>query len=255
MEYGKSSSLAKLEALRGSMADMSQEMERETRRRRDHAAGLLQEAGDEVMLMEQAVAVEARRRIETENALEQYAHNVLDTAASTVSKQLCVRLDILESNAAQVESKLSSLETDLSKQRAKDEKLVVDLQRLTAQLTARVHEEVEEERASRLEFEASLVQQMRHKMITFQERMQLEAQTREHTGASLVDAVRATAKWSERAADDKVKAQMVADTDDLKGHLANLRAQRYESEGNLEDIMEQLVHEVNTAVRSAKNRR
>lgn len=254
METSGGGTLYRLEALRGNMANLSVDIEREAQRRRDEAAALLQQAGDEVLSMEQHVATESRRRSEAEQHMQEYAEKTFAIAGDAIDGALMRRLDVMFANAAAVEAKVSQLESDLEKQRAKDEKLVADLQRLTAQLTARVYEEVETERAERVEFEAGMLQKMRASVGSMHDRLMLQVQMRERAGATLTDAVRAVTDWSHRAADDKTKASIVAEINDMKIQIAALRAERYESEDNMADIMRQLIQEVNTAVGASKPR-
>jgi seryl-tRNA synthetase len=242
---------AKLEALRGSMATIATDMDRELAARREQAALIMADAVEEVALMEQNVLVEARRRAEAEDGMREYIERVLAAASSKLDEGLGRRMDVMADNAALLERKVAQLESDLQKQRTRDERLVADLQALTAKLTESISAEVAAERSERVQFSAGMVQKMRAEVARFTERLQLESQSRERVGATLIDGVRSTARLSVRAADDKVKATLVAELDELKGDLAGLKAARFREEENLSDIMRQLVAQVEDGVRSA----
>lgn len=247
-----SAAAQRLSELRHKMHDISDAVDTELASRAAEQSGALSAAREEVLLLEQNVATECRRRADADAAMTQYAEESLGKAAAAAEQSVSVRLGIIEANVEAVTGKVAHLEGDVAKQRSKDEQLLTGLRSISSKMTAHVRQEVERERAARVQFEASLLQNMKTELWRFDETLQVEAQNRERIGEALVSEVKLLAQWTGRREEDRVKGQIVADAKALRAQLAALRSARLETEQSLEGMMQELVAQVDAGVHPAR---
>jgi hypothetical protein len=196
-------------------SDFEEVMRQRTKMRREREDTAVAELRTQVSRLEAALAGESKRRVAAVQALKQECTSQLQATEERLLVKLAEDRKISEARLVATESRLAALEEQWQTDVQRTEQ---DLDQQAGQLKGsieKLREEQEQERASRLDREGRLLQQMEALSLKYEEQWKTERQERLNACAML------TGRMDDQ---DRQRDELVHDyTDRLRGELSALQ--------------------------------
>lgn len=248
----RSSSVAvarKLEDVRGTLAHLNDTIQKDLRKKGDaHFQSILTTRND-VVRLEQQLAIECRRRAEADTSFRQMEEQKLSATCEEIEGALEQRLAILSQHVENVTLKIDEISRDVIEQREKDEALLAEVRENSAKAMQDVRLFIEDERAQRMEGEAASLKQIKQETYKLMERLSIEAQMRERCGVLLHEDIDKVFLLSGRESAEHAKGQLLREVERLKEEITKEKAECENAQNEFVRAMEAIVQNIHEAVK------
>eukprot|EP00760_Papus_ankaliazontas_P034093 PhM_4_TR6966/c0_g1_i1/m.17319 len=240
----------RLASVKSNLANLSQSLRQDMDSKREFEENRLYEMKELTNKIERHLALEVRRRTESDRVLQAMIEHKVKEVQETVDKKINDKLVLMQHNVDILTKKLERVTSELAAERDKTSRLTEELRVQYRDGLHEIKQGVEHEKAQRMEKEAMLLKRLTEDVHRMQERLDVERHTRDTALRQVKDDLqRFGANGGKPAADEKFRIHVLDDIECLKTALQLETEARERGEDGLATTMDELVRQVQAGLR------
>ena len=216
--------------------------------KREYEENRLTEMRELMSKVEKHLALEVKRRSESDKVLQGMFEGKMRDQQETMDRQFTDKFSQMQHNVDILTKKIVSLEKELVSEREKNAQLLQKVSYESQQSVQNLKNTMEQDKVQRMEKDAQLLRKSAEDVYRLQERMDVEKQARDLGFESLRDAISKLANDKDKH-DEKFRSLVLGDIEQLKSAVRFEHDEREQSEEQLVKTMDQIVNQVQDALR------
>eukprot|EP01063_Lacrimia_lanifica_P035783 TRINITY_DN690_c0_g2_i1.p1 TRINITY_DN690_c0_g2~~TRINITY_DN690_c0_g2_i1.p1 ORF type:complete len:298 (+),score=163.96 TRINITY_DN690_c0_g2_i1:124-894(+) len=198
--------------------------------------------------VEKHLALEVKRRAESDKVLQTMFETKMKEMQETMEKNFNDKMAVMKHNVDILTKKIITLEKDLVTERERSAQLMQKVSYESQQSVQNIKNTLDQEKVQRMEKEAQLLRKSAEDVHRLQERLDDEKRAREVDVGSLRDAIRKLSSDKDKH-DEKFRSLVLSDIDQLKAAVRCEHDSREQAEEQLAATMAQIVDQFEDAFR------